>query len=414
MTTPSTRRARTAVFTVFASNGAIFAALASRIPDIKGALGLTPGALGTVLLVGMLGSVVGLPLAGVLTGRYGPARTLRTAAALQLVSYGFAAAILAFWPSPTAFAAGLFAGSIGMGIWDVSMNLEGAAVERRSGRTIMPWFHAAFSGGTVVSALVGAAASALGVPSALHFLTVACVGVALAAWATGRFLLFEPARVRDSESSVPTSGRSPWTEPRTLLIGVMVLVAAFTEGTANDWVAVALQEGYHLPSWAGVLGFAVFLAAMTTGRVLGAGLLDRFGRVTVLRVLFVAAAVGSLLVVFGGPWLAFVGASIWGLGASLGFPVGMSAAADDPERAAARVSVVSTIGYVAFLVGPPGLGFVGDHVGVLRALAVVGAASLLAFLVAPAARPEKTGLADSPEEASGEGGSPSPVAAPTT
>jgi cyanate permease len=109
----------------------------------------------------------------------------------------------------------------------------------------------------------------------------------------------------------------------------------------------------------------------------------------VLRILFGSAVVGCLLVVFGTPVIAFIGAAIWGVGASLGFPVGMSAAADDPTRAHARLSVVATIGYTAFLTGPPLLGFLGDHFGILRALLVVGAVSLLALLVLPAARPLK-------------------------
>ena len=165
-----------------------------------------------------------------------------------------------------------------------------------------------------------------------------------------------------------------------------MLVAAFTEGSANDWLAVAFVDGRGLPAWAGVLAFATFLASMTAGRVAGTTVLDRHGRVPVLRATSGLALVGAGLVVFGGPWLAFVGAALWGLGASLGFPVGMSAAADDPARAAARVSVVSTIGYAAFLVGPPLLGFVGDRVGVLRALLVVGLALVVTFGALPAMR----------------------------
>lgn len=128
---------------------------------------------------------------------------------------------------------------------------------------------------------------------------------------------------------------------------------------------------------------------MTVGRILGTALLDRYGRVTVLRVLFTAAIVGCLLVVFGGTVLAFIGAAVWGVGASLGFPVGMSAAADDPARAPMRLSVVSTIGYTAFLAGPPLLGFLGDHLGILHALLVVGAVSLAALLVIPVAREQR-------------------------
>jgi cyanate permease len=99
------------------------------------------------------------------------------------------------------------------------------------------------------------------------------------------------------------------------------------------------------------------------------------------------AAAGVLLVVYG-PYAAVVAAGIvlWGVGASLGFPVGMSAAADDPVRAPARVSVVSTIGYTAFLTGPPVLGFIGDHVGALHALLVISILLVPAAALVPAAR----------------------------
>jgi cyanate permease len=117
--------------------------------------------------------------------------------------------------------------------------------------------------------------------------------------------------------------------------------------------------------------------------------LNKFGRILVLRVLFAAALIGSLLFVFGGPVGAYFGAAIWGLGASLGFPVGMSAASDDPKRAAARISVVSTIGYCAFLAGPPLVGFLGEEVGILMALLAVGAISALAFILVPVAKPLK-------------------------
>ena len=112
-------------------------------------------------------------------------------------------------------------------------------------------------------------------------------------------------------------------------------------------------------------------------------------------------------VVFGGSaLLAYLGAAIWGVGVSLGFPVGMSAAADDPERAAARISVVATIGYTAFIAGPPLLGFLGDSFGILRALLAVGAMLVVALLVVPAVRePERQG---SPVRASGHESKPSP------
>ena len=189
-----------------------------------------------------------------------------------------------------------------------------------------------------------------------------------------------------ADATAPARPRSAWLEPRTLMIGLVVLAAAFTEGTANDWIAVAFVEGHGVPPWAGVLAFAVFLSFMTIGRIVGTSLLDRHGRVPVLRVTFVLAAVGSFMVIFGNPALAYVGTAIWGVGASLGFPVGISASADEPARAGARMSVVATIGYTAFIAGPPLLGFLGDHFTVLKALLAVTAMVFLAMLVIPATR----------------------------
>ena len=123
-----------------------------------------------------------------------------------------------------------------------------------------------------------------------------------------------------------------WTEPRTLLIGLFVLAMAFTEGTGNDWLGVAMIDGYGAAAALGALTFALFLAAMTLGRWFGPGLLDRYGRVPIVRVFALAALVG-LAAGRLRPALpvAMAGAVLWGLGAALGFPVGMSAAADDPR-----------------------------------------------------------------------------------
>jgi len=90
---------------------------------------------------------------------------------------------------------------------------------------------------------------------------------------------------------------------------------------------------------------------------------------------------GGHLVIVG------LGILIWGCGAALGFPVGMSAAADDPARAPARLSVVTTIGYGAFLSGPPLLGWLGDRVGTLDALLAVAVLMVPAALTVFAARP---------------------------
>ncbi len=380
--------ARNGTFVVFAVNGILLATWMSRVPDVKELLDLSPGRLGLMLLAVSFGAVLGLPTAGPIAHRIGAMRTVRLGMALAMPGTVLAGIAVQAQASLFLVMPGLFLLGLGSGMWDVAQNLEGTVVEHGLRKAIMPWFHAAFSGGTVLAALVGAGMTALQVPVAGHIAVVAVLGTVAVLWGTGQFVADDSATVDTAtEQSKVGRTRSAWTEPRTLLIGLVVLAAAFAEGTANDWMAVAFVDGHGVDKAIGVVAFAVFLSFMTAGRILGTGLLDRYGRVPILRILFAASILGCLLVVFGNVWLAFVGTAVWGVGASLGFPVGMSAAADDPQYAALRLSVVTTIGYTAFLAGPPLLGFLGDQFGILNALLVVGAISVLALLVVPATRP---------------------------
>lgn len=379
-----TTTARNAVLATFAVSGFAFSSWAARIPSLREQLDLTPGELGRTLLVGALGSVLSLPFAGRVITAVGSARAVTigvVTVAVGLMGLGLAVDVLADvrWS-----AAAIFVVAVGISLWDVAMNHEGAAVEHALGRTVMPVFHAFFSGGTVIGALVAAGLVRFGT-AVLPHLVVAAVLVLVAGLSVTRNFLSRDLELGAGAAGGQAAG-SAWLEPRTLVIGLVVLVAALTEGTANDWIALAVTQGHHQPEEVGVLAFAVFLAAMTLGRLMGVRLLDRYSRVPVLRALFVLAALGSLLVVLGSTLTAFVGVLLWGIGASLGFPTGMSAAADDPARAAARLSVVSTIGYFAFIVGPPLLGLVADHVGVLRSLLLVGLLALPALLAVPAVR----------------------------
>jgi fucose permease len=381
---PSLTAARNAVGLTFFLNGLVFASWVSRIPEVRASFDLTNGQLGLVLLAIAAGSVLALPTTGAAINAMGTVRVVRIGAAAATVGMLAAAAGLGHVLAVTV--AGLFVYGLGIGVWDVAMNVEGAEVERGLRRTIMPRFHAGFSGGTVVGALVGAMLIDLGVPGVVHLVGVVLLAIVLV-WRTSPSFL--PVAERPEEST-PSAARA-WLEPRTLLIGVMVLALAMTEGTANDWLAVALVDGHDVSHATGVAGFAVFVLAMTAGRLAGTGLIDRFGRVTVLWSTMAVAGAGVLLIVLAEqPVLVVTGIVLWGVGASLGFPVGMSAAADDPVHAASRVSVVSTIGYAAFLAGPPLLGFVGDEVGTLKALLVVAVLLMPAALVVPAARERST------------------------
>lgn len=386
--TTEATRARTAVAVVFALNGLGFATWASRIPEAQALLGLTPGRLGLLLLTLAAGAVLALPTAGAVTARLGPARTVAGGTVVAAAGLALAGVGVEALGGVAVTGLGLFLLGLGSGTWDVAMNVEGAAVERRLARTIMPRFHAAFSLGTVAGALLGAGAAQAGVGHAVHLPLVAATALAVALTSVRSFLPVAP----EQGEAVRPRGRAlaAWAEPRTLLIGVLVLAFAFTEGTANDWLAVALVDGYGVSATVGALGFGAFVAAMTAGRVWGTLVLDRWGRVPVLYATGALAAVGVAVVVLAGsPWLSFVGIALWGLGVSLGFPVGMSAAADDEEHAAERVAVVATVGYTAFLAGPPLLGFLGDTFGVLQALLVVSALLVPAMAVVPVARPAR-------------------------
>lgn len=381
-----TRRARNAVYAVFISAGFIFASWASRIPQVRSELRVTPGVLGLILLCIAVGAVIATPLSGLVIGWLGETRTVvvmswTSAAGLAIVAVGYRLGI-------PAVAAGLFLFGFGTGAWDVAMNVQGAAVEHALGRAILSRFHAGWSIGTVAGAAVGAAMVALGVPVTVHLLAVA-LAVAVAVPAAARKFL--PSTHAGAPRDTAAARRSPlaaWTEKRTVLIGLFVFCMAFVEGTGNDWLSLAVIDGYHAAAVLGTLMFAVFLAAMTAGRWFGPRFIDRYGRVRVLQACAATALIGLLLIEFGVFLaVAVAGAVLLGLGTSLGFPVGLGSAADDPRYAAPRVGTASSIGYLAFLAGPPAVGFAGDHIGVLHSLSIAGVLLAAALILCRATAP---------------------------
>ena len=380
-------RSRNAVAAVFVLNGLAYAGLLARIPAIRDELGLTAGQLGFVLLAGSAGAVLALPSAGAVVARLAPARTVRLGAVVAcagIVVAGLGGGLLG---NVVLVAVGLFALGAGSGTWDVAMNVEGADVERSLGWTIMPRFHAAWSLGSVSGAGAGALAARLAIPLEIHLAAIAIV-VLVSVLVSVRFFtpVAPPATRRADVRRRPPL--AAWRERRTLLIGVMVLSAALVEGAANDWLALALVDGYGTNHSVAAIGFGMFVTAMMVARLVGTWLLDRFGRVVVLRTCIAFAIAGVAAFVLGDSLpVALVGATLWGFGASLGFPVGMSAAADDERFAAQRVSVVASIGYLAFLAGPPLIGVLADSLGIRQALSVLLATMVLSLAVTGAARP---------------------------
>lgn len=385
-------RWRAAIFTIFFVTGLGFASWASRLPAVKQDLGINDLQLGVLLFVSGAASIVGLSLANVIVARWGARRGM-FATIITFAAGGLVAGLgVQFLQSYAVVCVAMVLMGIGMSATDVMMNVEAAAVEQSFEKTLMPLFHAFFSLGTVAGAGIGIAMAAWNVGVAWHLW-----GAAALVLIAGLFSLTAvPTReIVHDDPTTKVSRRdrfaellSVWRDPRTYAIGAIMLGMAFAEGSANDWLTIAMVDGHGQTEAVGAIALTVFSVAMTVFRILGGPLVDRIGRVWTLRVLSIAAGVGLVMFILA-PNLpvAFVGIALWGAGASLGFPLGMSAAADDPKKAAASVSAAATIGYLAFLCGPPVLGWISHQIGILATLWIIVALIAMSGLASGAAKP---------------------------
>jgi fucose permease len=386
--TPATWR--NALFVVFTINGLGFSTWLARVPAIRDGLDISTAEVAALLFTGALGAVSGLVFSSHIIAWIGQRNTILFFGLLGLIGLA-GIGIGSSWVSSYALTViAIICAGAGNGIADVAMNVEGAAVEKAVSRNIMPWFHAFWSLGTVTGAGLSALMSFLGVGIAPHTIAMALV-MAPVLWIVSRVITDDRGSVSEegvSQRSALADRLRVWKEPRTLAIGIIALGMAFAEGSANDWLALAIVDGRDQTNAVGALWFGFFTLGMMTGRIGGVYLLDKFGRVPVLQWSAAMAIAGlALVILVEQPVLSGLGALMWGLGSSLGFPVGMSAAADNPEGSAARVSAVATVAYGAFLIGPPLIGGLGESIGILAALWVVVGVIVLAFFAAPAAKP---------------------------
>ena len=389
----SLRRRRLGVYWIFAINGLAFATWMARLPGLRDNLQVTTAEVGLFLLGGAVGALSGLALSSHIIAALGSTRTIALFATLALIAVGGVGALSALWPSLLIAMAAMFVFGVGTSITDVAMNVEGAEVERDVERTIMPWFHALFSLGTALGGGLAAVASSLGIGVEFHFVVIALVLIGPVVYSV--HLMGGTQGGSNATSTAPgasgvKSRLSVWAEGRTVLIGILALSMAFAEGSANDWLALAMVDDRGYTNAEGALWFVLFTGSMTLGRFLGVPLIDRFGRVPILVGSALAALIGlATIIVVDNPVVGVFAVIAWGLGSALGFPVAMSAAADDPERGAARVSAVATIAYGAFLVGPPLIGGLAEFTGILTALWVVAAVIALGLMATPATRKPK-------------------------
>ena len=396
MTTALTRaqliRWRSAIFAIFFVCGFGFASWASRLPAVKASLGVGDIEIGALLFIAGATSIVGLSLANVIVARWGARRGMYvtiTTFVIGMVVIGWGVQVTSSF-AVTAVGLGLL--GLGMSATDVMMNVEAAGAEQATGRTLMPLFHAFFSIGTVAGAGMGIAMAALGIGVGWHVWAVAVLMFVTGIVGLGAVPTREP--LDGAGASAPSrrermaTALAVWREPRIYAIGAIMLGMSFAEGGANDWLAIAMVDGHGQSEATGAIALTVFSIAMMTFRIVGGPLVDRFGRVWTLRILAVLAGTGLVLFILAPNLpLAFVGIALWGAGASLGFPLGMSAAADDPARAAASVSAAATIGYIAFLAGPPILGWISHQIGILPTLWIIVGLIAVSGIASGAAKP---------------------------
>lgn len=397
--------ARRMLIGLYALTGVAVATWLSRLPSIRTALDLSSAELGTLLLVGSIGSLGMVLFAGALATRWGSRRTLITAAVMfavgnSLVGLGPAVG------SVVVLGLGVMLASSSYALANVPMNLETVIIERGMGRSVVPQFHAAFSVGSVVGSLLGAAVSWAQVPVVVHFVALSAVTLVVRLRAVpGAVLPTTPMLPATGTTGTPPltpaargagmrAALAAWREPRTLLIGVIVMSAALSEGSANNWLAIAVVDGFERTEAVAAVVFGVFVGSMTVARLIGSRVIDRFGPVRVL----VASGVSSLLglLLFGlAPALplAVLGVAGWGLGAGLVVPIGMAAVATDRMRAAGRVAVVSAFASVSSIVAPPVLGLAAESMGARHALMLVGVGMVAGIVLAGQVRRDRTAAA---------------------
>jgi fucose permease len=377
-----------ALFMFFFLPGLLMASWATRTPAIRDILSVSTAEMGVVLFGLSVGSMSGILCSAWLVKRYGARSVIRTTMSCAVIGMNILS--IALWlASPLVFAFGLcvFGGSFGAA--EVAINVEGAAIEREMKKTVLPMMHGFYSFGTLVGAGVGMAVTGFGLHAPLHILLAALVGIAPIFIAI-RAIPEGTGKNPVQESHHQHKGVPFYRDIQLMLIGVVVLAMAFAEGSANDWLPLLMVDGHGFSPTSGSLIYAGFTLGMTLGRFTGGWFIDRYSRVTVVRASALMGALGIALIIFvDSAWVAGVSVILWGLGASLGFPLTISAASDTGPDAPGRVSVVATTGYLAFLVGPPLLGFLGENYGLRSAMLVVLALVLVAALVARAvAKPE--------------------------
>ena len=374
------RRARVATAALFLTNGAIFANMLPRFPEIKTDLGLSNAAYGASVAAFSAGALVSGLTAGALIRRFNSSR-VAVIATLGIASFVFVAAIA---PSPVLFAAALFVGGAADSVTDVAQNAHGLRVQRNYGRSIINSLHAVWSVGAISGGLMGAAAIALHVPRGVHLAFSGLVfgAVALIAYP---FLLRGP-----DHDDHPAAGTIDGSKtglgvyaPLAALVGIAIAGAAI-EDAGSSWATVYLRDSLSTPAAIAAFGYIALVSFQFVGRFFGDRLVDRFGESAVARVGGLIAAVGmGAALAFPSVPATIAGFAAAGFGSATLIPAAMHGA-DRVRglRPGTGLTIVSWLCRVGFLMSPIIVGVVADATSVRVGLLIVPVAGLAAMSLA--------------------------------
>ncbi|GAB2630869.1 MFS transporter [Nocardia goodfellowii] len=344
------RAGRLATFVYFGLNGFLLGMWIVHIPAIAHRTEVSHAVLGWLLLLLGAGAFAGMQVVGPLTDRFGARTVVPVSAALFSVALVLPGIATDAW---TLGAALLLVGC-GNGAMDVSMNVHAVQVERGYGRPVMSAFHATFSIGGVLAALVGAATLSLGWNAALTLGSAAAAGIAVSV--ACRTLLLRPERA--PSPGTDTAAEPTRTPRRIWIMAALALMLMLCEGVANDWSALHLRDILGASAATAAFAYGAFATAMTVGRFLADGMSARFGAIAILRYGAAIAAIGLAIAAMS-PWIpvALIGWTIAGIGLSGCVPQLFSAAGHaDQTAAGSNVARVAGIGYLGVLAGPAVIG----------------------------------------------------------
>jgi MFS family permease len=393
-------RWRWAVTAAFGLGGITISAWGPRLPTIKADLNLSTATIGLLLAGVTVGAILGLLASTPVRHRLGGRRAVAGAVGIVGTALAVLGLALVAGSVPLLAVAFVVTGT-GIGLLDVLINVEGSAVERAAGRTLMPSMHAAWSIGAAVGSGIGAACAALGVTPAAQLIGEAVL-IAAAGLAAATGIPAGEHAPPDEPPSAPAGADAArrdrraklrqylrgWLDWRLLLIGVVMLGVELGEGSANSWLTLAVKNNHGQTAAVAALFFTVFATCEGLARIFAGPVVDRLGRVRVIQLTTALGVAGiALFILAGNRWLVLLGVALWAVGVSLGFPLGTSAAGQSGPDPVARISVVSSIGYFANLAGPPAVGALAESAGLLNALWVIALLFIAAFAAAGSLAP---------------------------